>query len=97
MPQGVNWFLQLCIPSHIFIHATTTAQQFIEGVKVNDVKALEAQRMNSVAVGETISTLFSRMIFFFGLVHCDPVSLHSVDQDGQEECIPPANPPIPSI
>ena len=51
----------------------------MEGVKVNNVEALKAQGMNPVAVGETISTLFSNMIFALGLVHCDPVSAHWID------------------
>ncbi len=39
---------------------------------MTNTKALEAQRMQPVAVGETISTLFSLMVFYLGLVHCDP-------------------------
>lgn len=51
----------------------------MEGVKVNNVEALKAQGMNPVAVGETISSLFSNMIFALGLVHCDPVSADWID------------------
>lgn len=53
--------------------------------------------MNPVAVGETISTLFSNMIFALGLVHCDPVSAHWIDFNSMsvvEALTFPNNPPI---
>lgn len=46
--------------------------EFIDGIKVTDVNRLKAHRIDSVAVGECISNLFSLMIFWLGLVHCDP-------------------------
>jgi aarF domain-containing kinase len=41
---------------------------------VNNVEALKAKGIHPLQVGETISSLFSHMIFFHGFVHCDPVS-----------------------
>ena len=46
--------------------------EFIDGIKVNNVKALKENGIDPVAVGETVSGLFSLMIFSAGLVHCDP-------------------------
>lgn len=46
--------------------------EYIDGVKVTEVKTLKDMHINPAAVGETISSLFSLMIFSFGLVHTDP-------------------------
>lgn len=46
--------------------------EFIDGVKVTDVQTLRGKGIDPRAVGETISNLFSLMVFSLGLTHCDP-------------------------
>jgi aarF domain-containing kinase len=46
--------------------------EFIDGVKVTDVQTLRGEGIDPRAVGETISNLFSLMVFSLGLTHCDP-------------------------
>lgn len=52
--------------------ARVLTMEFIDGVKVTDVGRLKASGIDPRAVGETISNLFSLMVFSLGLVHCDP-------------------------
>lgn len=46
--------------------------EYIDGVKVTDVNTLKGKGIDPRAVGETISNLFSLMVFSLGLTHCDP-------------------------
>jgi len=46
--------------------------EYIDGVKVTDVKTLRGEGIDPRAVGETVSNLFSLMVFSLGLTHCDP-------------------------
>jgi aarF domain-containing kinase len=52
--------------------ARVLTMEFIDGVKVTDVETLRSKGIDPRAVGETISNLFSLMVFSLGLTHCDP-------------------------
>lgn len=57
--------------------------EFIDGVKVTDVKTLRERGIDPRAVGETISNLFSLMVFSLGLTHCDPHPGRRVGERGE--------------
>ena len=46
--------------------------EWIHGVKVNDTRALRAQRISTHAVGVTLEAAFAEMTFVHGYLHADP-------------------------
>uniref|UniRef100_A0A7S0E1Z2 ABC1 atypical kinase-like domain-containing protein n=1 Tax=Hanusia phi TaxID=3032 RepID=A0A7S0E1Z2_9CRYP len=46
--------------------------EFIDGVKIDDRKALVEQGIDPTKVAQSVTKLFGEMIFLHGFVHCDP-------------------------
>ena len=46
--------------------------EFIDGAKLSEPGALAARGLDAAALAPLVSSTFSRMIFEFGFVHCDP-------------------------
>lgn len=46
--------------------------EYIKGVQVNDIEALQKTGINLADLSRTLSGAFNHMVFNHGLVHCDP-------------------------
>lgn len=46
--------------------------EYMAGCKINDSAALEAQHTDRAALAHLLLDTFSKMIFCFGFIHCDP-------------------------
>jgi aarF domain-containing kinase len=46
--------------------------EFINGVKINDIEAIKKMGLSISDVAKTMIQIFSRQIFCYGFVHCDP-------------------------
>uniref|UniRef100_A0A1I8ACY4 Protein kinase domain-containing protein n=1 Tax=Steinernema glaseri TaxID=37863 RepID=A0A1I8ACY4_9BILA len=46
--------------------------EFCDGVQIDDIKAIEKQKLDKHDICKKIGTLFSEMIFVNGYIHCDP-------------------------
>eukprot|EP00008_Paramoeba_atlantica_P010771 CAMPEP_0201480656 /NCGR_PEP_ID=MMETSP0151_2-20130828/5101_1 /ASSEMBLY_ACC=CAM_ASM_000257 /TAXON_ID=200890 /ORGANISM="Paramoeba atlantica, Strain 621/1 / CCAP 1560/9" /LENGTH=413 /DNA_ID=CAMNT_0047862591 /DNA_START=473 /DNA_END=1714 /DNA_ORIENTATION=+ len=60
---------------HIFWDVTTSrilTMEFMEGCKVNDLKAIQKMGLNPKEVAEAVCEAFNHQIFLKGDVHCDP-------------------------
>lgn len=45
---------------------------FVEGGQINDLKYIEAHKLNPYEISDKLGTLYSEMIFINGFVHSDP-------------------------
>lgn len=46
--------------------------EYIDGVGVTDLKSLKDLNISQKELAQLVSLTFNEMIFFFGMVHCDP-------------------------
>eukprot|EP00210_Caulerpa_lentillifera_P005305 g5068.t2 len=46
--------------------------EYIDGVSVTNVKSLKKMNIDQRQLAQLVSLTFNEMIFFFGMVHCDP-------------------------
>ena len=56
-------------------HFTTSrvlVMEYIDGIKVTDVESLQKNHISTSSVLFKIHSLFQRMIFHYGFLHCDP-------------------------
>jgi aarF domain-containing kinase len=58
--------------NHALTSPRVLTMEFIEGVPVTDLSALQRLRISPAALSRLISETFSEMIFIHGDVHADP-------------------------
>ncbi|ORZ03013.1 ABC1 family-domain-containing protein [Syncephalastrum racemosum] len=62
----------LVVPQIFFAHKRILCMEFMEGARVDDLEYMQRHRIKPSAVSTELMTIYSKMIFLNGYVHCDP-------------------------
>ncbi|CAO3588308.1 unnamed protein product [Absidia cylindrospora] len=62
----------LVVPKVMFATRRILCMEYIEGARPDDVDYMATHNIDPVQVSKEITTLFSKMMFLHGFVHCDP-------------------------
>ncbi|KAI8084792.1 ABC1 family-domain-containing protein [Halteromyces radiatus] len=62
----------LVVPCIIWAQRRILCMEFIEGARPDDLQFMEKHKIDPGQVSAEITTIFSKMMFLHGFVHCDP-------------------------
>ncbi|CAO3635160.1 unnamed protein product [Cunninghamella echinulata] len=62
----------LVIPKIIWAQRRILCMEYIKGARIDDLEFLKEHNIDPSQVSKEITTIFSKMIFLHGFVHCDP-------------------------
>ncbi|KAI9317215.1 ABC1 family-domain-containing protein [Dichotomocladium elegans] len=62
----------LMVPEVIWAKRRIMCMEFIEGARVDNIEYLKQHKIDPAQVSAELTSVFSKMIFLHGFVHCDP-------------------------